>query len=292
MYPGHQALHSDEIRTVSAFRLMINSIIDDIKNNDDLINILKRKINLYYLPSDSIFARKLLFKLSSDSNIVKECRYLSGIKRKWNSSQSSHFYFYYKKNNKPSETEMEFWDSQYIRLSLLFNIQQSDKVDYIIDPEENYGRAFPPWEIMTGIKQKELGGNPHELVHILLFKYSDVPFFHEPLAFIYGTDLGDRDAAEKRFLKYCNILRPDKYISAAELIHFPQIIGLDEAKWASAFCFVYSLNKKFGIVKLLRLMEANTWDGTIENFKTSFNKIYGIPLQAFETEVRSVISKN
>jgi len=60
----------------------------------------------------------------------------------------------------------------------------------------------------------------------MLFKTSDVPFFHEPLAFIYGTYNGDLKVAAEKCQEFKQITADSGYVSAAQLLHFPQIIGL------------------------------------------------------------------
>lgn len=289
---SYTALHQEEVRQANAFRFMINTIIEEnLSATAELRTLFYNKIYIYFMPADTGIAKILLNRVDTDTSMMKECRYILDVKSKWLSTASKHFVFYYPDGKKPDGAKVIFWDNQYERISSLFNTQIKGKITFVIDPSEQYGRAYAPWDINMGIRQKELDGNPHELVHVILFKYSDVPFFHEPLAFIYGTSLGNMGNMREKYLKYVKTLQPNKYVSASELIHFPQIIGLDDIKWASAFCFVYKLNEKFGLEKLLSLMAENTWKDSANNLENSFRKIYGVELKLFEEELMAEISK-
>lgn len=289
---SYTALHPEEVRQANAFRFMINTIIEEnITAAAELRTLFYNKIYMYFMPADTNIAKILLNRVDTDTSMMKECQYILKVKSSWPSTAGKHFVFYYPAGKKPDTTRMIFWDNQFERLSSLFNTQIKKKITFVIDPNDQYGRAFAPWDISMGIRQKELDENPHELVHVMLFKYSDVPFFHEPLAFIYGTSLGDMANARERYLKYSKLLLAGKYVSASELIHFPQIIGLDNIKWASAFCFVYKLNEKYGLEKLLNLMTENTWKDSANNLESSFKKIYGVELPPFEKELMAEISK-
>lgn len=278
--------NSDEIKTASAFRLMINDAITGINPNYSHVKeMLQNYINDYFTKQDSTLTRRLINRINKDSNAVKECRYIYNILKNWAHTDSKYFRFYYPGDSLPPGSQTAFWDKEYERLSDLFMTNLPYITTFIADPKENFGRCFPPWEIFTGIRQKEIDLNPHELVHLFLFRYSDVPFFHEPLAFMYGTDRGDSLKIRDRFLRMSKKIMHGKFISSAELLHFPQIIGLDEVKWASAFCFVYKLERAYGIKKLLLLMNQNLWTDSIEDYLKSFKKIYGIELKVFEKEL-------
>jgi hypothetical protein len=287
--PGNNPLHRAEIMEANSFRLIINIIAEeDSGSTSDFKKLFRQKIDKYIMPADAAFAKKLIARVETDTSLMKECKYLLNIKNSFSTFESKHFVFYYPSGKEPDGDKTAFWDEQYERLSKLFNSQVNGKITFIIDPNDQYGRAFPPWEIGVGIRQKELDGNPHELVHCLLFKYSDVPFFHEPLAFIYGTSMGDMQKEHERLLRYAKTLASGKYITSTELIHFPQIIGLDNIKWASAYCFVYMLNEKYGTEKLLNLMKENTWHDTTEKYLSGFKKIYGVELKEYEDDLRKM----
>ena len=176
----------------------------------------------------------LLTKLASDLNYVNRCQYISDLEAHAQYVDSDHFRFYYDhRDRQPTQQLMREWDDDFVRMTKTFNSHIPDRIPYRIDPEDKYGRCYPPWDIRWGITARDVTGNTHELVHLMLFKYSDVPFFHEPLAFIYGTYKANMDTVNQHWLEYESMIADSGYISATELLHFPQIIGLDRLKRAT-----------------------------------------------------------
>ncbi len=50
------------------------------------------------------------------------------------------------------------------------------------------------------------------------------------------------DSAENK-----QIIADSGYVSAADILNFPQIIGLHKAKWASSFYFIHQLIRKYNL---------------------------------------------
>jgi hypothetical protein len=235
---------------------------------------------------DSAFGRQLLRRLDGDSSFVRHCLDVAAVQSTWHSAQSKHFIFYFEDDTPPAPTALKAWDNHFERLADAFGTTIAEKVPCRINKAEQYGRCFPPWDVRWGIELDSLGSNSHELVHLLLFRYSDVPFFHEPLAFIYGTYEADPRKVSARFSDYERVIADSGYVSATELLHFPQIIGLDEVKWASAFVYVDELVRGYGIEKLLRLMSMTPWQSSADDFAKNFREVYGVELTEFEQSIR------
>jgi len=279
-------LRYDEVILANTVRKLINSLCRQKNNCKDIISLLKLKVTRDISIADSSLGNRILKKLTSDSTFVKHCLYVADLKSNWQSKESEHFIFYFNNtNHAPDSAKMHKWDNHFERLANIFDTKLSEKIPFKIDKNEKYGRCFAPWEVRWGIRQGAVGSNTHELVHIMLFKTSDVPFFHEPLAFIYGTYNGDLNVAAEKCQEFKQIIADSGYVSAAQLLHFPQIIGLKKNKWASTFYFIYNLLNKFDIDKLLLLMESSPWESSAENFMSNFYKIYGIELSEFESEI-------
>lgn len=281
--------HRDDLRYDEIVQAtLVRSLIDTLLSRNagfDLMSGLKLEIAMRLVPLDSITGCIILNKLESDSSFIRDCLYVEDLKRNWALIKSKHFQFYVHDNDTLAKSDIDLWDNHFERLSKTFNSNITEKIPFRIDKTEKYGRCFAPWEVRWGIRQKELNDNPHELVHIMLFKYSDVPFFHEPLAFIYGSYKGDFVEANKHFKEHERRLQGNGYISSLELFHFPQIIGLDETKWSSAFYFNYNLIKKYGIPKLLEFMKKTPWESTEDDFKENFKELYDIDLERFENGI-------
>jgi hypothetical protein len=275
---------AEQVRFASLVRGMIDSLCARTDCTDP-IALLKREALQRATGVDSSLGRQLLTKLDGDSGFVKQCLRVADERRNWHSAHSRHFVFYFQGDTAPAAAAMQAWDEHFERLSATFGTTITGRVPFAISDREPYGRCFPPWDVRWGIEQSEVGDNPHELVHLMLFQYSDVPFFHEPLAFIYGTHAGDLAAAAERAQRYERVIADSGYVSSAEILHFPQIIGLGEAKWASSFYFVYKLVTKYDVEKLLRLMRMTPWDGSADDFAEAFGEIYGMDLVEFERSI-------
>jgi hypothetical protein len=276
---------AEQVRLASMVRGMIDSLCART-DCTDLVAQLRRQALGRATGADSSLSRELLAKLDGDSSFVRRCLRVADMRRNWHSAQSRHFVFYFQGDTAPDAAAMRAWDEHFERLSATFGTTITGRVPFAISDQEPYGRCFPPWDVRWGIEQSEVGDNPHELVHLMLFQYSDVPFFHEPLAFIYGTHAGDLAAAAERARRYERVIADSGYVSAAEILHFPQIIGLGEAKWASSFTFVYKLVTKYDVERLLRLMRMTPWDGSADDFAEAFGEVYGMDLVEFERTIR------
>jgi hypothetical protein len=218
------------------------------ENCKDLIAPLRSKVSNVTMISDSSLGNQILYKLDNDSTFIKDCLYVADLRINWNLVKSNHFIFYFKDENAPDTSAMQEWDKHFERLSKTFGTKIPEKIPLKIDNSEKYGRCFAPWVVKWSIKQGGVGHNPHELAHIMLFKYSDVPFFHESLAFIYGTYKGDFNIVSEHLLKYEKIIADSGYVSATTILHFPSIIGLHKSKWASSFYFIFKLVIKYDII--------------------------------------------
>lgn len=267
----------DEVQSAKKVRDLIGEISQH-HTQGQIIPVLKSKVADLLEDRSSESLSQVFDKLNHDSTFINHCLYVAELYQNYMLRESKHFKFYFQNEDSITEAKIKYWDDQYERLSALFQNQLTEKIPFKIEPNEKFGRCFAPWEVRWGIRQQGAGKNVHELAHIMIFRYSDVPFFHEPLAFIYGTFQGDFEKAEQYHKEHKHFLRENGYISAKELLHFPQIIGLDETKWASAFYFNYQLIKKFGLVKLLKLMRCTTWEISSQKFENNFKKIYKISL--------------
>ena len=282
-------LNSAEIRQAQLIRTLLDSMAGH-HDDGNLAGRLKLEVARHVSSEDSLLKNRLLEKLTADSSFIRQCEYVFDLKQNWQSVPSAHFIFYFRDGNKPSTVMMQTWDNDFRRLSETFKTHIPVRIPYKIDKDDRYGRCFPPWEVRWGIKSRDVTGNTHELVHLMLFKYSDVPFFHEPLAFIYGTYKGNRDSVQVAWLPYEQMIADSGYVSATQLLHFPQIIGLDRVKRASACYFIRCVADEFGIDKLLQLMKAVPWAASEDDLITSFQRIYNIRLSDYEREIVSRIA--
>jgi hypothetical protein len=285
---GHRRV--ERVRSATAVRHLIVSLCRE-DSCGDLVTSLKRRVPRDTVLSDSSLGDQVLRRLDSDSSFIRDCAYVADLNRNWNSVPSKHFLFFFRDHDGPDTSAMQKWDANYQRLSDAFGVTITEKIPVIIDSTEQYGRSFPPWEVRWGIRQDRVGDNCHELVHMMLFGCSDVPFFHEPLAFIYGTDANDPRKVSERVLRYERIIADSGYVPAVELLHFPQIIGLQKAKWASSFCFIEELVRQYGVEKLLTLMGMTPWDRPVNDFSESFRKVYGTDLKEFEHGIRERVGR-
>jgi hypothetical protein len=284
-------LRENEIRLYDTVRRLIPSVAETLPSDDLIANLKTMTVNSV-MPTDPVSAQGILIKLDEDSSFIADCRYLADLYQNWHKKESRHFIFFYQIDQEPTSSETAFWDQEFDRLARLFHNDIQNKIVFIIDPKEPYGRCFPPWGVLWGIRQKALGENPHELVHLMLFKYSDVPFFHEPLAFMYGTDLGDPNRIADSFGKYAQLVADSGYVTSADIFHFPQIIGLDKKAWASSFFFMQKVIEKYGIEKLLLFMRETPWSKNRDEFIGNFKTIFGNELEEFERGVVNAIKSS
>jgi len=279
-----KSLRWEEIELASKVRDLIEKICQEGKATD-IIASLTAMVHDKVVSTDPQLGNQILDKLKNDKVFKDHCLYVADLKRNYKSVRSKHFIIYHKKDNSPAHSVMRRWDGYFEILASVFNNHFVERVPFKIDKPERYGRCFAPWAVRWGIRMDAIGANPHELVHIMLFKYSDVPFFHEPVAFMYEAIKGDPGLAHRKFAKCEKIVADSGYVPARELLHFSQLIGLEKAKWASAYVFVYSLHERYGVEKLLSLMKGTPWSSTVDEFSTNFEKIYGITLQEFENSI-------
>jgi hypothetical protein len=282
-------LRFEQVQFAKAVRNLIDSLCQQ-ENGKDLIASLRSKVASEIMISDSSLGNQILNKLDNDSSFIEDCLYVADLKKNWNSIQSEHFIFYFKNDGSPDTSAMHQWGEHFERLSETFGTKIPEKIPFKIDNSEKYGRCFAPWEVRWGIKQGGVGNNPHELAHIMLFKYSDVPFFHEPLAFIYGTYKGDFSAVFEYLLKHTKIIADSGYVSATEILHFPSIIGLQKSKWASSFYFIYKLVTKYDVEQLLVLIRRTPWKSSVADFSDNFKEVYRIELTEFEHNILKEIN--
>lgn|GEM_PF-2924352 len=276
--------HEAEIRLHATVRKLIASLPAS-RTADAVGGELIKMVTKEVMPTDPADAAQIVNKLDKDSSFAADCRHLADIYLLQHRKESRHFIFFYPIAQEPTVSGMAFWDRQFDRLAARFHNDIQNKIMFQIDPMEQYGRCFPPWEVFWGIRQNKLGDNPHELVHLMLFKYSDVPFFHEPLAFMYGTYLGDPKQIADGFRKYHQLVADSGYVTAADIFHFPQIIGLDKKVWASSFYFIEKLTEEYGLEKLLVFMGETPWSRDRDDFVHNFKAVYGVELGEFERRI-------
>ncbi len=282
-------LRDEQVRYARTVRALIDSLCTR-GSDEDVIATLRSMAADESVVTDSGVRRQIVSGLDRDSSLIKSCLYVADLKRHWKSTPSEHFVFHYQNDTVPDPSVMHRWDSHFERLARTFGSAISEKIPVKIDRTEQYGRAFAPWEVRWGIRQAALNDNPHELVHIMLFEYSDVPFFHEPLAMMYGSDEGDAQAISERIVRYEKTIADSGYVSAGEMLHCPQFIGMDAKEWASAVCFIYQLVKRHDMEKLLMLMRGTPWETPVSEFPSRFREVYGVGLDEFERSLESEVS--
>jgi len=281
---GRVPLRAAEVERARTVRTLIAELCAR-EAGADVIASLEARAAAGTLTPDTSLARWMRTALASDSSFVVACRYVADLHQHWRSVASLHFVFYFRGGDAPAAAMMSRWDRNFERLATTFGSSGRERVPFVLDGSEIYGRAFPPWDVRWGIRKAHLDANTHELVHIMLFEWSDAPFFHEPLAFLYGTDQADRVAISKRVRRCERTIADSGYFSATTLLHMPQIIGARREGWASAICFVHGLTARYGLPKLMALMRMTPWkadDGLLaRNFKT----VYDINLETFEAQM-------
>lgn len=278
-YPEH---FPDE--TVDA--VILRNIIEEYvlkQDTNDLITYIKVILHEELYPKDSIVFNRISNKIDTDERIIKDCEYLNEVLSCDEQIQSKHFNIY-NLNSKVNAEEIDLYDKQYDELMQVFDNADTVRLNLVLDTNLNYWRAFPIWEIKYGLLQRYINGNPHELVHHFFTKYSDVPFFQEPMAFLYGGYDNDTAKFYKYFTSINEELTNAEYVLAKEVWHFPAIVIMEEYDKLSFWLFTSTLMQRYGIEKFIEFASLTTWDKNSDDFENNFNLVYGIPLKEFEQE--------
>jgi len=271
--------------------IVLRKIIHEYVINQDTTDLtvyIKNILQKELYENDSALNNRILNSLNTDEKILKDCDYLKKVLSCKNQFQSKHFNVY-NLNSKVNTEEINLYDKQYDELKKAFNDIDTIKLNLVLDTTLNYWRAFPIWDVKYGLLQRYVNGNPHELVHHFFTKYSDVPFFQEPMAFLYGDYRNDTEKFYSMFTSFNDQLTKDEYVIAKEVWHFPAIVILEKYDKLSFWLFTSTLMKKYGIEKFIEFASITTWKKNNDDFEKNFNIVYNIPLKEFEH--KQVISK-
>lgn len=271
--------------------LILREIVKNYVNSNDTANFTSfLKENLYHelYKKDSVLYFKIKMKIETDTNLVKDCYYLINVLSCNDQYQSKHFTVY-NLNSKVDTQQINQFDKQYEMLQLVFNNKDSERLNLVLDTTLNYWRAFPIWDVKYGLLQRYVNGNPHELVHHFFTKYSDVPFFQEPMGFLYGDYRNDTAKFYNTFTKNNEQLTINEYVLAKDVWHFPAIVLLEKNDKLSFWLFTSTLMQKYGISKFIQFAKITTWGKNNDEFEQNFNTIYQIPLETFEK--KNIIEK-
>lgn len=253
----------------------------DTSNLMTYINVILQE-ELY--AKDSVVFYRILNQLDKDEKLVKGCEYLNNALSCKDQFQSKHFNVY-NLNSRVKPEEINLYDKQYSELRKIFNNTDTLKLNLVLDTNLNYWRAFPIWDVKYGLLQRYVNGNPHELVHHFFTKYSDVPFFQEPIAFLYGDYRNDTAKFYNEFTSIKEELTNAEYVMAKEVWHFPAIVILEKNDKLSFWLFTSSLMQKYGIEKFIEFASLTTWDKGSGDFEKNFYIVYDLPLKEFEEKV-------
>ena len=239
-------------------------------------------------PIDSLAYQRITKRLSTQPKLIEHCRYIQKVFTCENQFKSKNFNVY-NINSHVNQAEIQNYDSQFDQLKERFAVEQTTRIDLVLDTNLNYWRSYPKWDVRYGLLQRFINGNPHELVHHFFTEYSDVPFFQEPMAFLYGDFKGDTSRFFSRYTTLDTSINYANYSPAKELWHFPAIVILEKNKKESFWLFTSTLIQKFGVEKFIEFASLTTWDKTDDDFEKNFREIYSIKLNNFE---RNYILKN
>ena len=278
-----QQTYHTQIKTVKAIHASVKMIENHLEPEQFRIELVEHVQNYPFEFSE--IRQETLVKIGTDSSFFEKCWYLYDLKSNWQSISSRHFIYYYMEPNQPDSVMMLKWDQYFELYEKQFKNTFSERLIFKIDPEEPWGRCFAPWEVTHSIRMQGLSDNPHELVHLFFFQYSDVPFFHEPVAYFYGSWKGDWQLVTRKLNDYLPLLQEKGYIKAVDLLHFPAIVGLDKQKWASAFLFSHQLIERYGLEQYMRLAEMNPWQAPVEKLSKTFFDLYGFSLTEYENQL-------
>ncbi|NPD86829.1 hypothetical protein HNS38_18850 [Lentimicrobium sp. L6] len=268
--------------TVDAFLLreIINDYVTE-KDTNELQVYIKHILKNEIFPLDSVVYNRILNRIDTDERLVKNCDYLKKVLTCDEKYESRHFNVY-NLNSKVNQEEIRLYDKQFDELKMVFHNTDTMKLNIILDTTLSYWRAFPAWNVKYGLLQRYINGNPHELVHHFFTKYSDVPFFHEPLAFLYGDYSNDTTKFYNEFTTLNEQLSTNEYLRAKEVWHFPAIVTLEKHEKLSFWLFTSTLMQKYGIEKFIEFASLTTWDKNNGDFEKNFNTVYSISLNEFE----------
>ncbi len=233
--------------------VILSEIIKDYvvkQDTTDLTVYIKDILQKELCVIDSVLCNSISNQLDTDEKLVEDCEYLKKALSCMIQFKSRHFNVY-NLNSKVSTEEINLYDTQYDDLKKVFNNNDTVKLNLFLDTNLNYWRAFPIWDVKYGLLQRYINGNPHELVHHFFTKYSDVPFFQEPMAFLYGGYRNDTAKFYGKFTTYNELLTKDEYVIAKEVWHFPAIVILEKYDKLSFWLFTSTLMKKYGIDKFI-----------------------------------------
>jgi hypothetical protein len=275
----------------TADAIILRKMVKEYVASNDTINIgayIQRRLGNELWHIDSAICIRLKERFLEDDKLLRDCAYLVSALKCKDQFQSEYFNVY-NINSKVSLEDIALYDRQYEKLKKLFKNTDTCRLNLYLDTNLNYWRAFPPWYVKYGLLQRYINGNPHELVHHFFTQYSDVPFFQEPMAFLYG---GYRNNAAKFYEKYTSLnkeLSVGNYVLAKENWHFPAIVILEQKQKQSFWLFTSVLMQKFGIEKFIEFASLTTWDKSNDDFERNFAEVYGMALKKFEKE--NIISK-
>jgi len=262
-------------------REIIKGYVVTEKKESNLISYIKDNLHNELYSKDSVLHNKILKRLDKDEKLRKDCEYIIKVLSCNEQLQSKHFVVY-NLNSKVDTQLVNLYDKQYDMLKSVFNSLETEKLNLVLDTNLNYWRAFPIWDVKYGLLQRYINGNPHELVHHFFTKYSDVPFFHEPMAFLYGDYRNDTAKFYNDFGKNKEQLTNDEYVNAKNVWHFPAIVILKRNDKLSFWLFTSNLMQKYGIDKFIQFAGITTWDKNDEDFEKNFQRVYNISLEEFE----------
>lgn len=268
--------------TVDAFilREIIKKYVESGDSSNFISYIKERLLKDLYV-KDSNLCNNISLKIETDSSLVNDCIYLKNA-LSCNEQYISKHFIVYNMNSSVDTQQVNLYDKQFEVLQSVFNETGAERINLVLDTNLNYWRAFPIWNVKYGLLQRYINGNPHELVHHFFTKYSDVPFFHEPMAFLYGDYGNDTTKFYTDFCKNSEQLSNEDYVLAKNVWHFPAIVLLKRNDKLSFWLFTSTLMQRYGIDKFIQFASITTWDKNNEEFENNFESIYNVSLEEFE----------
>lgn len=278
-YPDHYP-----VNTIDA--VILRTIIKEYtlrKDTGNLIEYIQNTLKSDLYPRDSVLCNKIIYRLEKEERLLSDCEYLHRVLSCKDQIQSEYFNVF-NLNSRVDSQEIDQYDQQYAILKKVFHIEETEKLNLVLDTNLNYWRAFPPWDVKYGLLQRYINGNPHELVHHFFTKYSDVPFFQEPVAFLYGDFKNDTTKFFQKYTALNNQISVSEYVKAKDLWHFPAIVILKESDKLSFWFFTSTLMQKFGVEKFIEFASLTTWNKDSDDFERNFKVVYGLKLEEFEQD--------
>lgn len=266
--------------------MILREIVKDYsgqKVNTDFVSFLKTNLYQEVFEKDSVLYVEIFNRIATDSLLLNDCFYLKKVLNCQEQYQSQHFTIY-NLNSAIDTQKVAELDAQYEMLHKVFHSYENRKIDLVLDTSLHYWRSFPPWDIKYGLLQRNINRNPHELVHHFFTRFSDVPFFQEPMAFLFGDYRNDTAKFYNSFAEKCKHLSRNEYLKAKESWHFPAIVLLEETEKKSFWLFTTSLMQKYGIEKFIEFAKITTWDKSDLDFEKNFQMVYQMSLESFESK--------